>query len=193
MGWKICGGNSRIKNPMIIFNNTSIKGVFTFDQLRNEDSRGYFARTFCTTEFTKAGFNFSIDQISTSFNPKAGTLRGMHYQIEPYSEIKIVRCTRGAIYDVVLDLRVTSETYLMWLAFELNADNGKSLFVPRGCAHGFQTLQDDTEVLYTNNGLYSAEYSRTVRWDDPAFNIYWPPCGNRVMSSKDRLQNNFIK
>ena len=193
MGRKVCGGNTRIKNSMITFKNTNIKGVFTFDQERNEDLRGYFARTFCTNEFTKAGFNFSIDQISTSFNPKIGTLRGMHYQIEPHSEVKIVRCTRGAIYDVVLDLRVTSTTYLKWLSFELNADNGKSLLVPRGCAHGFQTLQDDTEVLYINSGLYSAKCSRTVRWDDPAFNINWPPCGNRVMSIKDRSQIDFIK
>lgn len=193
MGRKVCGGYTRIKNSMIILQNTNIKGVFIFDQERNKDLRGFFARTYCANEFTKAGFNFSIDQISTSFNNKKGTLRGMHYQIEPYSEIKIVRCTRGAIYDVVLDLRVTSATYLKWLSFELSADHGRSLIIPKGCAHGFQTLVDNSEVLYMNSGLYLPEYSRTVRWDDPAFNIYWPPCGNRVMSSKDRSQLDFIK
>jgi len=177
---------------MINIKETSILDVFLIEQIRQYDSRGFFARTFCAHELAKFGINYSIDQVSTSFNASEGTLRGMHYQAEPHSEKKIVRCTRGAIYDVVLDLRVASPTYLKWITFELTAENGLSVMLPAGCAHGFQTLRMNSEVLYTNSGKYVAEASKTVRWDDPTFKIIWPYCHQRVMSEKDRIQPDFI-
>lgn len=131
--------------------------------------------------------NPAIAQCSTSFNRCAGTLRGMHYQAEPHAEAKLVRCTRGAIYDVALDLRPRSSTYRHWHGEELSADNGRALFIPEGCAHGFQTLDDDTEILYLISTPYEASAGRGVRWDDPAFGIVWPDPGytGRILSDRD--------
>jgi len=167
---------------------TILSGVLILEQDRIEDHRGYFSRIYCTNQLNKFGIDFQVDQISTSYNAKKDTLRGMHYQEEPNSEFKIVRCTRGKIYDVVADLRPESETYLKWLAIELSEANGMSVLIPSRCAHGFQTLEDSCEVLYTNYGIYSEADSRTVRWDDSAINIHWPPCAKRIMSEKDKNQ-----
>lgn len=169
------------------FNETALAGVHVIDLERLTDARGYFARTFSAEEFAARGMNPTIAQCSTSFNARAGTLRGMHYQAEPNSEAKLVRCTRGAIYDVALDLRADSPTNRRWHAEELSADNGRALFIPEGCAHGFQTLSDDTEILYLISTPYVPSAARGVRWDDPAFGIVWPdpPPSGRTLSDRD--------
>jgi dTDP-4-dehydrorhamnose 3,5-epimerase len=138
-------------------------------------------------EFASRGLDTRVDQCSTSFNAREGTLRGMHYQVAPHGESKLVRCTRGAIYDVAVDLRPDSSTYLGWFGLELSADNGCALFVPEGCAHGFQTLADTSEVLYQISTPFVPDAARGVRWDDPAFGIEWPaaPPGGRTMASRD--------
>ena len=154
---------------------------------RIADERGWFARTYCAEELAQLGVNPAIAQCSMSFNARAGTLRGMHYQAEPHAEAKLVRCTSGAIYDVAVDLRRDSRTYMRWFATELSAANGHAMFIPAGCAHGFQTLVDATEVLYQISTPYHAASGRGVRWDDPAFMIAWPepPAGGRTMSERD--------
>ena len=140
-----------------------------------------------------AGLDPGIAECSTSFNLRAGALRGMHYQADPHGEAKLVRCTRGAIHDVVLDLRRGSATYLRWAAVELSEENGRALFVPTGCAHGFQTLRGNSEVLYQISTRYEATAARGVRWDDPAFGISWPepPPGGRTMSPRDASYPDF--
>jgi dTDP-4-dehydrorhamnose 3,5-epimerase len=177
---------------MTIIQETPIPDAYLISLERHVDERGFFSRTICIDELAKCGIEFSVDQISTSYNRFKGTLRGMHYQQPMWPEIKIVRCTRGVIYDVVLDLRMTSPTYLNWIAFELSAQNGLAILVPEGCAHGFQTLRDDSEVLYTNSGQYKPAAAKTVRWNDHAFKIEWPDCNNRIMSNKDRDQPDFV-
>jgi len=138
------------------------------------DERGVFARTFCADEFAAHGLPRVFPQCNTSFNARRGTLRGMHWQAEPKAEGKLIRCTRGAIYDVILDLRRASRTYLAWRAFELTADNRRALYAPAGFAHGFQTLSDGAEVFYQMTESYAPELARGARWDDPAFRIDWP-------------------
>lgn len=164
-----------------------IPGVFVIEPERLADERGYFARTYSATEFADHGLDPAISQCSTSFSLRAGTLRGMHYQAAPYFEAKLVRCTRGAIQDVAVDLRPDSLTYLQWYATELTAENGLGLFIPAGCAHGFQTLCDSSEVSYQISTAYEPSAARGVRWDDPAFAIAWPdpPPGGRTMSQRD--------
>jgi dTDP-4-dehydrorhamnose 3,5-epimerase len=141
---------------------------------RTEDNRGYFARTFCEKEFGSRGLETHVAQCSVSFNRRKGTLRGMHYQVTPFEEVKLVRCVRGAIYDVIIDLRRDSSTFKKHLSVELDERNGKALYVPAGFAHGFQTLADDSEVFYQMSQFYSAKHARGVRWNDPAFAIPWP-------------------
>jgi len=155
------------------FTETKLKGAFIVEPERLEDERGFFARTWCLEEFKTQGLNRNLAQCSISFNKKMGTLRGMHYQIQPYAESKLVRCTMGALYDVILDLRPDSATFKQWVAVELNAENRKMLYVPEGMAHGFQTLLDNTEVFYQISELYHPESARGFRWNDPAFNIQW--------------------
>jgi dTDP-4-dehydrorhamnose 3,5-epimerase len=138
------------------------------------DERGFFARAWCAEEFRTYGLNSSLAQCSISFNKRRGTLRGLHYQAEPYAETKLIRCTAGAIYDVVLDMRPASDSYGKWFAVELTAANRKMLYVPEGLAHGFQTLSDDTEVFYQISVNYHPESGRGVRWNDPLFGIEWP-------------------
>lgn len=150
-----------------------------------EDSRGFFARTWCQREFEAHGLNPGLAQCNTSFNNKKGTLRGMHYQAAPYQEAKLVRCTMGAIYDVIVDLRPDSPTFKQWLAVELTAQNRLMLYIPAGVAHGFQTLQDDTEVFYQMSEFYYSELARGVRWDDPAFGIKWP-LPDPILSERDK-------
>lgn len=163
------------------FVETPLAGLVVVEQERLEDERGFFARTFDAVEL------FSVVQMSTSFNVRAGTLRGLHYQAEPHGEFKLVRCTRGAIFDVAVDLRPGSPTLHRWFAAELTARNGRALLIPSGFAHGLQTLDDESEVLYAMDAPYVADAARGVRWDDPAFAIQWPPAppGGRPISARD--------
>ncbi len=170
----------------MIFVPTALPGAFVIELEKTEDERGFFARTWSAQEFAAHGLNARLVQCSTSFNSRTGTLRGMHWQSAPFEEAKLVRCTAGAIHDVVLDLRPDSPAYLQHLAIELSAANRRMLYVPEGCAHGFQTLADDTEVFYQMTQVYSADHARGVRWDDPAFGLPWPP-GERIMNDRDRL------
>lgn len=166
------------------FVSTPLSGVFLIEPELREDERGFFARTWCTNEFAEHSLKPALAQISVSFNHKRGTLRGMHYQIAPHEETKVVRCTAGAIYDVVLDLRTSSPTYRKWYAAELTAQNHRAFYIPEGCAHGFITLADATEVLYLIGEFQHAESARGVRWNDPAFGIEWP-LEPTVLSSRD--------
>jgi dTDP-4-dehydrorhamnose 3,5-epimerase len=174
----------------MIFTETPLKGAFVIEPEIIKDERGFFARTFCQEEFTSRGLNPNVAQCNISFNSKKGTLRGMHYQTEPYAEVKLVRCTRGTIYDVIIDLRPNSATSKKWFAVELSADNRKMLYIPEGFAHGFQTLEDTTEVFYQMSEFYHIEYARGVRWDDPAFGIKWPT-GRRIIADRDRDHPDF--
>lgn len=169
-----------------------IAGAFVIDAERVEDERGYFARTWCSREFSEKGLPAALAQISLSVNRRAGTLRGMHMQVAPHEESKLVRCARGSIYDVVLDLRRESETFLQWQAVEVTAGNGCMVYVPDGCAHGFQTLVDDCEVVYHISEFYNPQSARGFRWDDPAFGIDWP-LPPSVMSIADRSYPDFVR
>lgn len=155
-------------------NPTGIDGVIRIDLQPTEDDRGFFARTYCAQTLNDAGHPFAISQTNISYNTKAGTLRGMHFQAQPHPDPKIVRCERGAIFDVAVDLRPTSSTYLGWTGLELTAENGSALLIPAGCAHGFISLTDNSQVLYMMGAPYHPELARGVRWDDPAFGIDWP-------------------
>jgi dTDP-4-dehydrorhamnose 3,5-epimerase len=171
----------------VLFRETPVAGVLVVEPERIEDERGFFARTFSAEEFADLGLDGRVNQCSTSFNARAGTLRGLHFQMAPHGEAKLVRCTRGAIFDVAVDLRPDSPSYLRWFGSELSADDGRALFVPEGCAHGFQTLVDASEVLYQISTPHMPEAARGVRWDDPAFAIEWPPPppAGRTMSPRD--------
>ena len=175
----------------MIFTETKLKGACIIEPERLEDERGFFARTWCQREFEAHGLNPRLVQCSISFNKKKGTLRGMHYQAPPYEEARLVRCTGGAIYDVVLDLRPASPTYKKWIAFELTADNRRMLYIPEGFAHGFQTLADNTEIFYQMSEFYHPECATGARWNDPAFAIVWPD-DTRVISDRDRQYPDFI-
>jgi len=168
------------------FIKTKISGVVIMELEKKEDKRGFFARSWDGKEFEDLGLPLHIVQCNISFNTRAGTLRGMHYQESPYEEAKVVRCTRGAVYDVALDLRPDSSTYKQWFGIELTAENHRSLFIPEGCAHGFQTLSDNTEVSYLMGEYFHPEATRGVRFDDPAFDITWPVVKECVVSEKDK-------
>ncbi len=170
----------------MIFTETQLNPAFLVDLERREDERGFFARAWCEKEFGEHGLSTRVVQCNLSFNPRAGTLRGMHYQRAPYEEAKLVRCTRGAIYDVIVDLRPDSPTWKRWLGVELTAENRRMLYVPEGFAHGYQTLADETEVFYQVSEFYTPEAEGGVRWDDPAFAIQWPDVDERIMSEKDK-------
>ena len=159
---------------LVIFEDTEIPGVIIVDLERIGDDRGFFARSFCAGEFADRGLCTDFVQTNISFNRQRGTLRGMHYQNEPKPEPKLVRCTRGTIFDVAVDLRTESSTFRRWVGKELSADNHRALFLPAGCAHGFVTLTDDTEVSYLMGAAYDPALARGVRWNDPAFAIDWP-------------------
>jgi dTDP-4-dehydrorhamnose 3,5-epimerase len=174
----------------MIFDEAKLPGVFEIRLEPRSDDRGFFARAWCQKEFEAHGLNARLVQCSLSFNTRRGTLRGMHYQVPPYAESKLVRCTKGAIYDVVLDLRPQSTTFKNWIAVVLTAENRNAVYVPEGCAHGFLTLEDETEVLYQMSEFYNAESARGVRWDDPAFQIRWPQ-KVQVISQRDRTYANF--
>ena len=174
----------------MIFTELALKGVYLIEPDRREDERGFFARTFCAEEFSAHGLSPTVVQCNISFNRHRGTLRGLHFQAPPHSEARLVRCTRGNIYDVIVDLRPDSRTFKQWDAIELTADNRRMLYVPEGVAHGFQTLADDTEVLYQMSEFYHPECARGIRWDDPAFEIKWP-VANPIISDKDRSVMDF--
>lgn len=156
------------------FKETKLKGAYVIELEIREDDRGFFARSFCMDEYAKLGLSNKVIQINNSLNKYKGTLRGMHYQISPKQEDKIVRCIKGAIYDVIIDLRPDSDTFCDWFGIELNETNRKSLFVPKGCAHGYISLVDDSEILYLVTENYSPEFERGIRWNDPKFDIKWP-------------------
>jgi dTDP-4-dehydrorhamnose 3,5-epimerase len=169
----------------VIFVETKLPGVYIIEAEKREDERGFFARTFCQEEFKAHSLNPRFVQCNVSLTRKKGTLRGMHYQAPPYQEAKLVRCTQGALYDVAVDLRVDSPTFKHWVAVELTAENHRMLYIPEGCAHGFQTLQDNTEVVYQMSEFHHPESARGVPWDDPAFQIEWP-LSQLICSGKDR-------
>jgi dTDP-4-dehydrorhamnose 3,5-epimerase len=169
----------------VIFTETELSGAYIVDPERAADERGYFARTFCADEFAAHGLETRFVQCSISFNPQKGTLRGLHYQAPPHQEVKVVRCTRGAIFDVAVDIRPDSSTFGRWTAAELTAGNGRALYIPQGFAHGFQTLSDDAEVYYEISARYVPESVRGVRWDDPELAITWP-IPNPVLGERDR-------
>jgi dTDP-4-dehydrorhamnose 3,5-epimerase len=169
----------------VIFTETELRGAFVIELERLEDERGFFARSWCQQEFEAHGLNPKVVQCNISFNRNHGTVRGMHYQEAPYEEARLVRCTSGAIYDVIVDLRPGSSAYLRHVAVSLTAENRKMLYVPEGFAHGFQTLADNTEVLYQMSEFYNPNAARGVRWNDPALGIRWPE-PVRVISEKDR-------
>lgn len=157
----------------MIFTETTLKGAFIIDIEPREDHRGFFARTFCAQEFVANGLEVTDAQCSIAFNHKKGTIRGMHYQAEPATEAKLVRCTQGAIYDVIIDMRPDSPTYLAHIGVELTAQNRRSLYVPEMFAHGYQTLTDETEVFYQMNKFYMPGYERGLHYDDPILGIEW--------------------
>jgi dTDP-4-dehydrorhamnose 3,5-epimerase len=174
----------------MIFAETGLAGVFEVYPEPHSDERGLFARTWCQKEFADRGLSGKLVQCSTSFNARRGTLRGLHYQAAPFAEAKLVRCTAGAIYDIALDLRESSTTFLQWHGAHLNSRNRHALYVPEGCAHGFLTIEDDSEVFYQMTEFYHPESARGVRWDDPAFNIVWPE-KITVISDRDRALPDF--
>lgn len=176
----------------MIFKETRLKGAFIIDPEQLSDDRGFFARTWCQKEFKAHGLNPNMAQCSISFNNKKGTLRGLHYQAAPHEEAKLVRCTAGAIYDVIVDLRPESDTFKSWISLELTAENRKMLYIPEGFVHGFLTLQDNTEVFYQMSEFYMPDYARGVRWDDPAFNIQWP-IDVVMISKRDEQYGSFIQ
>jgi dTDP-4-dehydrorhamnose 3,5-epimerase len=172
------------------FHPTKLPGVCEIRIQPLTDERGFFARSWCRREFENRGLNPALAQCNISFNTCTGTLRGMHYQAPPYAEAKIVRCTHGAIYDVVVDLRRDSPTFKAWIGVALSARERNMLYVPEGCAHGFLTLEDRSEVFYQMSEFYHPEAARGVRWDDPAFQIAWP-AAPQVISERDRTYPDF--
>ena len=175
----------------MIFKETRLKGAFLIELEKRIDDRGFFARSHCQREFEAHGLNPRVVQCNISFNKRKGTLRGMHFQAKPHEEARLVRCTRGAIYDVIIDLRPDSVTFKQWLAEELTAGNYRILYVPEGLAHGFLTLRDRTEVFYQMSEFHVPDSARGVRWDDPAFGIQWP-MAVQVISDRDRKYPDFV-
>jgi dTDP-4-dehydrorhamnose 3,5-epimerase len=174
----------------VIFEELAIAGAFRLKPERHTDERGSFARIWCARELAEHGMDARIAQSSLSMNTQRGTLRGMHYSVAPHPETKIVRCVRGSIYDVLIDLRPGSATFGRWVAETLTAENAAALYIPAGVAHGFQTLRDDSDVLYQMNEFYYPECARGVRWDDPAFGVEWP-AADRILSERDRSYPDF--
>ena len=169
----------------MIFHATPLPDVVVVEPELIDDERGWFTRTFAAEEFEARGLEPAVVHCNVSFNARAGTLRGMHYQAHPHTECKLVRCTRGAIYDVALDLRRGSKAYLHWHAVDLTAENRLALYIPDGVAHGFQTLTDEAEVYYQISAPHAPAAAQGVRWDDPAFAIEWPDA-DRIISERDR-------
>jgi dTDP-4-dehydrorhamnose 3,5-epimerase len=176
----------------MIFTETRLRGAFIVEPERIEDERGFFARSFCSREFKEKGLDAVCVQSNISFNKMKRTLRGMHYQIPPHAEAKLVRCTMGSIFDVIIDLRPSSNTYLHWISVELTAQNRRQLFIAAGFAHGFLTLEDETEVSYQMSEFYAPGSARGIRWDDPLFAIEWP-ASPLCISPKDQQYLPFVR
>jgi dTDP-4-dehydrorhamnose 3,5-epimerase len=177
----------------MIFHDTKISGAYVIEPERFEDSRGFFANAWTQEALAERGIRNQFVEGHISFNPKRGTLRGLHFQLPPRAQAKLVRCTSGAMYDVGLDLRPESATFRQWIALELSARNRLMIYLPAGLAHGFQTLTDDTEVFYTVSDIYAPEYATGVRWNDPAFGIEWPDEENRLINSRDEQYPDFLQ
>ena len=168
------------------FTNTKLDGAYIVEMEPISDHRGFFARAWCSQEFEAQGLIAQFVQANLTYSPKRGTVRGLHYQIAPHQEVKLVRCTRGATYDVIVDLRPDSPTYRQWLAVELTADNHRMIYIPAGFAHGYQILMKDTEVFYQVGQYYAPKYERGARWNDPAFGVEWPITSPLILSDKDK-------
>jgi len=191
MGRAVRRPHSGGKDPFVIFIEIKLKGAYIIEPEKLEDERGFFARSWCEREFAAHNLNPRTVQCNISFNSKKGTLRGMHYQAAPRAEAKLVRCTRGAIYDVIIDLRPKSPTFKQHVAEVLTVDDHKMLYIPEGFAHGFQTLEDNTEVFYQISEFHAPECARGVRWNDPAFAIEWP-ISEPIMLKRDRNYPDFV-
>lgn len=189
MGRKICYFYTKSEDTLI-FNETKLKGSYIIDVEKNDDERGFFARSWDNHIFEQKGLNNNLVQCNISFNYKKGTLRGMHFQEKPYQEAKLVRCTKGSVYEVMIDLRENSTTFKQWQSVELRSDEHKMLYIPEGFALGFQTLEDNSELFYQMSQHYMPEFSRGVRWNDDAFKIKWP-LEITVISKKDQSFNSF--
>jgi dTDP-4-dehydrorhamnose 3,5-epimerase len=179
-----------LRAELMIFRETKIAGAFVVELERRVDDRGSFARAWCAREFEQRGLNPRLVQCNVSANERKGTLRGLHYSVAPHAETKLVRCVRGAVYDVLLDLRQGSPTSRMWMAEVLTPDNGLALYIPEGVAHGYQTLEDGSDVLYHVSEFYDPSCDRGVRWNDPSFGIHWPHA-ERILSERDRTCPDF--
>ena len=164
---------------------TALEGAYVMEQERHVDDRGWFARTWCEEEFAAHGLDSRPVQCSVSFNQRRGTVRGLHYQAPPFAEAKVVRCARGVVFDVAVDLRPGSPSFARWIGVELTPENGRMLYVPKGFAHGFMTLADATEVAYQMSARYSPQHARGVRWDDRLVRVQWP-APIEVISARDR-------
>ncbi len=175
----------------MIFRETALKGAYVIEPERKEDERGFFARTWCREEFAFHGLSTTLVQCNISYNHKRGTLRGMHFQKAPHAEVKLVRCTAGAIFDVIVDLRPSSSTYTKYVSVVLSSVNRHMLYIPEGMAHGFQTLEDSTEVFYQMSHRYEGSSAGGVRWNDPQFRIAWPP-DMRIIAERDQQYPDFM-
>ena len=175
----------------MIFTEAPLSGVYVIGLEPHQDERGFFARTWCRREFAALGLETAIEQCSISHNRHRGILRGLHFQAPPHEEVKLVRCVRGAVHDVVIDLRPESPTFARHFALELTAENRLALYVPKGFAHGFQTLEDSTDLFYQISAYYAPAAARGVRWDDPAFGIAWP-IPDPIMTERDRSHPDFV-
>ena len=175
----------------MIFEQTKLNGIYVVEPKRFVDDRGFFAPAFSAKEFAVRGLESHFVENNISYSTNRGTLRGMHYQAAPDGQAKLVRCTRGAIFDVAVDLRPDSPTFKEWIGVELTEENRSMLYIPADCAHGFQTLVDDTEVFYMVSEVYVPESGRGFRWDDPAFNIKWPHVDQRIVIKRDQEYENF--
>lgn len=190
MGWAIRRADPGCAGVFVIFTEIELQGAFVIEPERREDARGFFARTWCEKECAAHGIDPRVVQCNISFNRRRGTLRGMHYQTPPFEEAKLVRCTMGAIHDVIIDLRPHSSTYKRHVAVVLSAENRRMLYIPGGFAHGFQTLADNTEVFYHMSQFYAPECTAGVRWNDPAFGIEWPD-DHRIILPRDQNYADF--
>ncbi|MBW8331895.1 MAG: dTDP-4-dehydrorhamnose 3,5-epimerase [Prolixibacteraceae bacterium] len=174
----------------MIFTETKLKGSFIIEIEKHEDERGFFGRSWCVNEMKDHGINMNILQANISLNKRKGTLRGMHYQLAPHQEAKLVRCSRGSIFDVIIDLRKDSQTFKNWIGVELTQENYKMLYIPEDFAHGFITLDNDSEISYLMSEIYVPDAGATIRWNDPLFNIKWP-LEPKILSEKDKSQPDF--
>jgi dTDP-4-dehydrorhamnose 3,5-epimerase len=170
---------------------TAVNGAFLLEFHAYEDERGFFTRAFCAREFAKAGFPMSMVQANLAGSVAKGTLRGLHYQVVPHEEAKLLRCIKGAVYDVVVDIRSASKTYGAWFGAELTATNRQMMLVPCGCAHGYLTMENDSQVYYLVSEFYESSSEKGIRWNDPTFNIKWPITENLIMSEKDKAWPDF--